>query len=327
MTCSYTTDVGTSSVDDIPLSFRVTDSAGRTADWSGVIAEGAVAGTFIEYLPVAVTQSSVQGGHTATLSNIRDVNVSPSTGAQTFNTTDEWVRVDLGSAKELTTIYFGTGTLGGSSTGSWLGHGFLVQHSPDGVSWTSVSDTYLHMTTTDSPPTDYAVHFSPASARYWRIKATQSIRTATLRTWGYVGGIVPATTTITQSSVFGGLTGSFANLGEIPNNTTTGAATNNGALEWIKADLGSIKQVRRVVLSGGTLPGWGGAAAYLNGGLCYIQTSLDNVTWDSARIVTGVIFDTAPMEHAFDVSAAARYVRLSRPGYLSTTAFRVYTLP
>ena len=320
---------GSALVTDYPITIEVKDSTNQTAQWTGTIAEGLPNGTFAEYLPIAVSQSSVFSGTTAaTLATIRDTNISPATGAVTFNTTTEWVSVDLGSAKQLCCMQLGMGIINGVTIGNLLGHNYLIQHSADGVTgWTSVSDTHLRNSFTETPPTDYDIYFSPVTARYWRISANVAIRIATLRCWGYVGGIVNATATITQSTVFGSLVGSFANLGEVPNITTTGAATGNGTLEWFKADLGSVKEVRVVVVSGGTLTGWGGAANYLNSGLAYIQTSVDNITWDTARTITGVIFDTAPMEHAFNVNAAARYVRISRPGYLSTTAFRVYTLP
>lgn len=332
VTCSYITDVGTGSVDDIPLSFRVTDSAGRSADWSGVIGEGAAAGTFIEYIPVAISQHSFNGPGVvaATLASMRDTNVAPATGTITNGSASVWIQLDLGTAAEICTAYLGTGAIAGSTLGGWMSRGGRIQWSANGTTgWTDVTDCYQYVTVGDAVPADHPIHFSPVTARYWRVARADgsALRTATFRLWGYVGGTVNATSTITQSSVFGSLAGSFANLAEVPNNTATGAATGNTGTEWIKADLGSVKAVRRLVLSGGTLPGWGSAGTYLNGGIAYIQTSLDNVTWTTAQPIVGVVADLAPTEHAYDITATARYVRVSRPGYLSTTAFRVYTLP
>jgi hypothetical protein len=331
VTSSFVTVVGTGSIDDIAFSFRVTDSSGRSADWSGLIAEGNAAGTFVEYLPISVSQHSVFSGTTAaTLATIRDVNVAPCTGAVTNNVAGAWLQVDLGAAKEICTVVLGTGIIDDASLGGWFGRGGRIAYSSNLTDWTEVTDCYQAVSAPESPPADFSVHFAPATARYWRVLKTagsSALRTSTFRLYGYAGGLVNATTTITQSSVFGGLTGTFANLGEVPNSLTTGAATGNTGTEWIKADLGSIKAVRRLVLAGGTLSGWGSAGTYLNGGTAYVQTSLDNITWTAAQPLVGVIADSAPAEHCCDITGVARYVRISRPGYLSTTAFRVYTLP
>jgi hypothetical protein len=330
VTCDYTTAVGTGSVDDIPLSFRVTDSAGRTADWSGVIPETIAAGTYVEYLPVAISQHSFNGvGVSAlTLATARDTNVTPATGTITNGGASVWIQVDLGSAKEVCTVTLGTGTIEGLSVGGWMARGGRIEWSANGTTgWTQVTDCYQYTAANDLPVADFDIHFAPATARYWRVSRVDgtALRTSTFRLWGYLGGLVSSTFTVTQSSAFGGLTGTFANLGEVPNNIATGAATNNGPSEWIQVDLGSVKQIKRVVLSGGTLPGWGAVGAYLIPS--DLTTSSDAVTWSTPQNVVGQFNDLAPTEHGLLIDVTARYVRLHRAGYLATTAFRVYTLP
>ena len=322
---------GSTPATDYPITIEIKDEINRTAQWAGIIAEGAENGTFIEYLPVSVSQHSVFAGTSAaTLVTIRDLNIAPCTGAVTNNVAGAYLQIDLGTAKEICTVVLGTGEIDGATIGGWSGRGGRIAYSNNLADWFEVTDCYQTTSVVESPPADFQVHFSPVTARYWRVvkaAGSSALRTSTFRLYGFVGGLTLATATFSQSSSFGGLIGSFANLCEIPNSLTTGAATGNTGTEWFKADLGSVKAVRRLVLCGGTLPGWGSAGTYLNGGTTYIQTSVDDITWTTPQPFTGVIADAAPAEHCCDITADARYVKVSRPGYLATTAFRVYALP
>lgn len=142
---------------------------------------------------------------------------------------------------------------------------------------------------------------------------------------GIIGG--PATAeittgiTFTQSSEYG--VGGFA---ATPTNmrdgdSTTGAATNNGASEWIRADLGSAKVVGRVDVAGGNLAIWGQVALFLNGAV--IQYSNDGSSWTTAATISGVD-DTGTLFPFNFTQVSARYWRIQRAGFLSTTEFRLY---
>jgi F5/8 type C domain len=136
-----------------------------------------------------------------------------------------------------------------------------------------------------------------------------------------LGGYNEVVTGLTwsQSSAFSaGLTATTTNMRDGIN--TTGAATQNG-VQWIKVDLGAAKNVARIAVAGGTLSGWGGVAAFLNGRL--IQYSTDNATWTTVATIAGVN-DTGTLFNFDFTAVSARYWRLSSTAWLSTTEMRVY---
>lgn len=128
----------------------------------------------------------------------------------------------------------------------------------------------------------------------------------------------------TQSSVYGGLAATTTNMRD--GNSTTGAGTDvtPGAPSSIQADLGSVKSVDRVVLSGGTIAGWGGVAQYLNSAkLQYHNGS----SWVDILTISGVT-NTTPFEKEFAFTAVStRYLRIVtvyNSWNLSTSEFRIY---
>lgn len=124
-----------------------------------------------------------------------------------------------------------------------------------------------------------------------------------------------------QSSVYG------AGLAATPSNMrdetyTTGAGTTIGGTQWIEADMGAAVEAVRVVVAGGTLSGWGGVAAYLNGARLEYY---DGSGWQTITTVSGAS-DSAGIQEAvinFSPVTAQRF-RLAREGYLATTEFRLY---
>lgn len=130
--------------------------------------------------------------------------------------------------------------------------------------------------------------------------------------------------TASQSSAYGtGLAGTYATLND--NSTTTGAATNSTSADWIKATFPSAVTVRAVRVGGGNLSGWGNVSGYLNG--ASIQYSTDDLNWVTVATVSGV-GDTLPGAfYLFPVGQAvtARFWRLLRSGFLSTTEFRFFS--
>lgn len=128
--------------------------------------------------------------------------------------------------------------------------------------------------------------------------------------------------TFTQSSEYGGSGFNATPTKMRDGDSTTGAATDNGASEWVQADLGTAKVVGRIDVAGGNLGGWGAVATYLNG--CVIQWSNNGTTWTTVATISGV--DDTGALFAFNFSeVSARYWRIQRAGFLSTTEFRLYT--
>jgi hypothetical protein len=160
------------------------------------------------------------------------------------------------------------------------------------------------------------------------LRRTVTGLTGTTYTWSTegtdsgLGGYTEVTTgmTWTQSSAFSsGLVATAVNMRD--GIGTTGAATNNST-QWIRVDLGSAKNIARIALGGGTLPGWGSAANYLNGRL--IQYSLDGTTgWTTVATVAGVD-DTGVMTNFDFPAVSARYWRLSSTAWLSVSEMRLY---
>lgn len=130
--------------------------------------------------------------------------------------------------------------------------------------------------------------------------------------------------TWSQSSTYGSFAATNTNMRDAnPSGAVaTMAGTGGGAEESITADLGVPTLVSRVVVGGGSNPGWGGISSYLNGKR--IEVSIDGVSWTQVGIVNGVA-DSGTLDKAIDFGAVTtRYVRLVGNGYLATATFRVY---
>lgn len=137
------------------------------------------------------------------------------------------------------------------------------------------------------------------------------------------GGYGEATgITWSQSSVFSGLAATATNMRD--GLTTTGAGTNSGGTQWIRADLGSAKNISKVTLRGGNITGWGVVAPYLNGAV--IQYSIDGSTgWTTVATVSGIsdAGSAPPVDFVF-TPVSARYWRISISGYLATSEFQLF---
>lgn len=139
-----------------------------------------------------------------------------------------------------------------------------------------------------------------------------------------LNALVPATFTqistpysVSQSSVYGALAGTFSNLTD--SNPATGAATNGSQAEWIRFNFPSSTLVKAVALSGGNLPDWGGVSGYLNNRI--FQFSPDGNIWINAFTVTG-ISDTGSDQTQYFLlprPLSAPFWRLSGNGFLSVT--------
>lgn len=124
-----------------------------------------------------------------------------------------------------------------------------------------------------------------------------------------------------QSSVFSGVTpGTFTNLNDMIG--TTGTGTNSASLEWIRATYETPVTLSRVVVGGGNISGWGGVALYLNNSV--FQFSTDNSIWTTLLTISGVTDSGSSQFREFTFTATtARFWRLSRSGFLSTTEMRL----
>ncbi|MBD1995266.1 discoidin domain-containing protein [Leptolyngbya sp. FACHB-541] len=124
-----------------------------------------------------------------------------------------------------------------------------------------------------------------------------------------------------QSSVFGSVTpGTFANLNDMSG--TTGTGTNSGSPEFIQATYTAPVTLSRVTVGGGNISGWGAVALYLNNAV--FQYSTDNSNWITLLTFTGVTDSGATQFKEFTFAATtARYWRISRSSFLSTTEMRL----
>jgi len=125
-----------------------------------------------------------------------------------------------------------------------------------------------------------------------------------------------------QSSIYaGGLEATTTNMRD--GDFTTGAATSFSS-EWIEADLGSPKLVNSIQVAGGSLPGWGGVSAYLNGrGVQYYDDG--TTSWVSVPGTISGASDSPPYVTSFPVGGiTAQRWRILSGTYLSTTEFRFF---
>lgn len=127
----------------------------------------------------------------------------------------------------------------------------------------------------------------------------------------------------TQSSIYGSVEATLANMRD--SDSATGAGTTTTAsISWIAADLGVLRTIDRVILGAGTLPAWGSVSPYLNGAKLQYY---DGSAWVDILTVSGMT-DTSPTEKEFTFTAVnARHIRIATTSayqYLATTEFRIY---
>jgi len=127
--------------------------------------------------------------------------------------------------------------------------------------------------------------------------------------------------TASQSSTFGSLVATYGNLTD--GSGITGGATNTNNTQWIQATFDQVVSLGAITVGGGTLPGWGGVALYLNGRT--LQSSPDGVSWATLWTVSGVTdsgptqFVTHQLPERINVKACRLLVNSN---YISTTEFK-----
>lgn len=173
--------------------------------------------------------------------------------------------------------------------------------------------------TSQSPIADPNAGTVDTTYNQTEVEVIHSLRTAVsailsvMRTQGLIRSTIPYTAS--QSSTYSGLAGSFSTLTD--GVSTTGAATNSATSEWIQADCGAVTTISSISVAGGTLPGWGGVASYLNGAVIEVSTNLS--AWTTITTISDV---TDSGSRTFTTPAiSARYVRIRRNGWLATTEF------
>lgn len=133
------------------------------------------------------------------------------------------------------------------------------------------------------------------------------------------------TYTVSQSSLernVAALAGTYAKLTD--GNPTTGAGTNPGTTlnpAWVQFDLGAVKFINEIRLSGGTIEqGFGATAQYLNG--LPLQVSRDGTNWNFLVTIQGTTNDLFPV--GFAAGIWARYVRIYTAGtYIGIAEMRI----
>lgn len=132
-----------------------------------------------ELLPVSFSQSSKYGTGDvllATPPKMRDGNHT--TGAATLNSGSEWIRADLGEAKQVAKVQIGGGNLTSWGPVAAYINGRTIQYSTDDVNWTNVATA---AGASDAPPYFADVPFSAVTARYFRILSIGYMATTEFR--------------------------------------------------------------------------------------------------------------------------------------------------
>lgn len=122
-----------------------------------------------------------------------------------------------------------------------------------------------------------------------------------------------------QSSTYGTLEATVTNMRD--GDFTTGAATNVGGDQWIKADLGSPQTVNSIEVAGGNIPTWGTVAEYLNSrAIQYYNGS----TWVTAATISGASNSPPYLVNIPIAGITAQEWRIFGATYTATTEFRFY---
>lgn len=126
--------------------------------------------TALEYIATAYSQSSnYSAGLAANTTNMRDGDFS--TGAATGNSNGEFIAMDLGVSKAVSTIRVGSAiNLAGWGAVSPYLEGRRIQYSQDGTNWTTA--TLVSGVTSSNAAFDIQLPFT-ITARYWRIIAPE----------------------------------------------------------------------------------------------------------------------------------------------------------
>lgn len=135
--------------------------------------------------------------------------------------------------------------------------------------------------------------------------------------------VIPAPYTISQSSVYAGEQGTYANMTDTDG--STGATTDLSLDPYIKATFPSPVTVTNVMVGGGITPGAGTVSSTLN--QLELQYSTDDLNWTTiASIGDYNVADSGPNQFV-DIpvsSITAQYWRLWQSGgYAATTEFQI----
>ena len=133
------------------------------------------------------------------------------------------------------------------------------------------------------------------------------------------------TYTVSQSSNYANsstLQGSYSTLTD--GSGTTGAGTKSATAEatpqWIKFDLGAVKFIQEVSISGGSLPSFGSTSPYLNN--YPLQISRDGTNWFTLFTILGTVNSYQLIGFAGGVWA--RYLRIySETSYIGVAELRI----
>jgi hypothetical protein len=236
---------------------------------------------------VAFSQS---GGTAVTLASLTDL--SYSTGPLTNSTVDSWVRVDMGSVREIAFV-----NLSARSSANNL-NGRSIQISEDDVNWTTVVSNITNASTS----TTRSYSFSPINARYIRVINLTGSAGAVGVSEFYAHTSQALLQSSVNSSNYANNTAGVTNTNNL--SYTTGGLTASEVNAWIMLDMGSVRNISYVDLAAHT------STANLNG--CRIQVSSDAHTWTTvvssisgASITQSVRYNFTPVN--------TRYIRVYNP--------------
>lgn len=189
----------------------VTGLTGTSYTWDSEGADSGLGGYSEVTTGLTWSQSSAfTAPLTATATNMRDgLNT---TGAATSNGA-QWIRVDLGVAKNISRIAVAGGTLSGWGNCAVYLNGRTIQYSLDGTTgWTTVAT----IAGVNDTGTLFNFNFPGVSARYWRLSSTAWLSVTEMRLYEGTSGSLNTQVRVQLESVRSGLTSHQAHDYTVP---------------------------------------------------------------------------------------------------------------
>jgi glucose/arabinose dehydrogenase len=246
--------------------------------------------------------------------------------------TNKWLRVDLGSRRELRAIVVRHAGTGGE-TPAYNTRDFVVETSVDGTNWTTAA-------TVTNNTADVTTHPVDVTARYARVRisaptsnASTAARIYELEVLGTTGTPpTPPPPDLTNLARDAEATASsVCNANEGPEKAVNGSVNGGNSDKWcgagpdtdkwLKVDLGARQDISNIVVHHAGAAGE--PPAYNTRGFV-LETSADGTNWSNAATVGNNTADVT----SHPVSVSARYVRLriTVPTSSPSTAARIYEL-
>ncbi|MFD0672723.1 discoidin domain-containing protein [Cohnella sp. GCM10027633] len=233
---------------------------------------------------------------------------------------NRWLQIDLGSAKQVNRFVIKHASEGGETV-SYNTMAYNIEVSTDGKSWSKVVDV------TNSFNGITIDQISTTSARYVKLNVTAPTQTTNQAARIYAFEVYgPSNLTLNKPAT----SDSACNASQTAAKATDGVAINDANSKWcslsgnrwLQIDLGSAKQVDRIVMKHASE---GGETVNYNTKTYQIQVSTDGINW---KTVVDVTNNTGGITADRITEVSARYIKLivTKPTQTLNAAARIYEL-